>query len=142
MLLDPKSRRFAHMNSYRADVPMLLISLALIILAADKYALLKKHFFWEGGGRGVGVGVRLLKNITHTMQVFVDGDEPAATNQRLKSLGHFVVCYINAGAVEDYRTDALKFPSNLIGNHYYPWGEEYVHLSCILPKSSTLGSRE
>lgn len=58
--------------------------------------------------------------------MFVDFDVTADVIAGLKAKNHFVVCYVNAGSVEDFRSDAAKFPQTLIGMEYYPWGEKCV----------------
>ena len=41
--------------------------------------------------------------------------------EQLHQNGKYVIRYINAGAVEDWRLDADLFPSNVIGNPYQGW---------------------
>ena len=55
----------------------------------------------------------------------VDGFETRArTVSRLHSLGRHVVCYINAGAWEDWRPDADRFPSEVLGEQLDGWSGE------------------
>jgi len=53
----------------------------------------------------------------------------ASVVQSLHAKGRHVVCYISAGSVEDWRPDAGKFPSEVIGNDYAGWpGEKWVDI--------------
>ena len=48
---------------------------------------------------------------------------------RLKRLGKRVVCYINAGAWEDWRPDAKRFPPRVLGAAYEGWpGERWLDI--------------
>lgn len=47
-------------------------------------------------------------------------DAPKETIQRLKNKGITVVCYMEVGAWEDYRSDAKDFPAQLLGNPLDP----------------------
>lgn len=62
--------------------------------------------------------------------VFLDlFDTDAATVARLKRQGKRVVCYLNAGAWEDWRPDAAAYPAELLGNDYDGWpGERWVDI--------------
>lgn len=44
--------------------------------------------------------------------------------------GKKVICYFNAGAWEEFRPDAEKFPLDVIGNPYFGWpGEKWLDIS-------------
>ena len=47
-----------------------------------------------------------------------------------RDAGVFPICYINVGAVEDWRDDRDRFPSDVIGNAYWGWpGENWLDVS-------------
>ncbi|MCC3779608.1 endo alpha-1,4 polygalactosaminidase [Streptomyces sp. UNOB3_S3] len=60
----------------------------------------------------------------------IDGFENSAeTVAQLHSRGRKVICYINAGAWEDFRPDQGKFPKNLLGNKNKGWkGEKWFDI--------------
>ena len=63
---------------------------------------------------------------------FIDADVPQATINALKSQGKRVMCYISAGSIEDWRSDASQFPSLVIGNDYHGWlGEKWLNVRDI-----------
>jgi hypothetical protein len=47
---------------------------------------------------------------------------------QLKSAHHTVVCYIDAGGWEPYRSDASQFPKSVIGNKENGWNEYYLDI--------------
>lgn len=50
----------------------------------------------------------------------------------LHSTGRRAVCYINAGAWEDWRPDSAAFPSSVLGNNYTGWpGERWLDIRRI-----------
>lgn len=55
---------------------------------------------------------------------------PQQTIDELHQNGKKVICYINAGAWEDFRPDAAQFPSSVIGRDYLGWpGEKWLDIS-------------
>ncbi len=62
--------------------------------------------------------------------VFLDlFDTDAATVRRLRQQGKRVVCYLNAGAWEEWRPDAWRYPAEVLGNAYTGWpGERWVDI--------------
>jgi hypothetical protein len=60
----------------------------------------------------------------------VDGFETRArTVERLHSLGRKVVCYISAGSWEEWRPDADRFPSEVLGQDLDGWpGERWLDI--------------
>ncbi|MEU3352990.1 endo alpha-1,4 polygalactosaminidase [Streptomyces sp. NPDC037389] len=60
----------------------------------------------------------------------IDGFENSAeTVAQLHSSGRKAICYINAGAWEDFRPDQGKFPKNLLGNKNKGWkGEKWFDI--------------
>jgi len=62
--------------------------------------------------------------------VFVDyEDVSAATIKGIKSKGKRVICYVNVGAWEDWRSDASSFPSSVLGKDYDGWpGEKWLDI--------------
>ena len=68
----------------------------------------------------------------------IDGtDTPAADVARLKADGAVLVCYLNAGAAEDWRDDADRFRADVVGTPMDGWaGERWVdvrRLDALLP---------
>jgi hypothetical protein len=68
----------------------------------------------------------------------LDGFETsAAVVARLHAAGRRAVCYVNAGAWEDWRPDAARYPRRLIGRPLERWsGERWLdirHLQALLP---------
>jgi hypothetical protein len=54
---------------------------------------------------------------------------PASTVAALKKAGRHTVCYVNAGAKEDFRTDAGRFPPEVIGKNLEGWpGEKWIDI--------------
>lgn len=55
----------------------------------------------------------------------------------LHAHGKRVICYLNAGAWEDWRADAADFPAEVIGNEYEGWpGEQWLdvgNLAALAP---------
>jgi hypothetical protein len=60
----------------------------------------------------------------------LDGeDTSAATVTKLKARGVRTICYINAGAWEDWRGDRAKFPADVIGDDMDGWdGERWLDI--------------
>lgn len=57
-------------------------------------------------------------------------ETPPEIIQALHTQGLRVVCYINAGAWEVFRPDAVGFPSEVIGRDYVSWpGEKWLDIS-------------
>ncbi len=69
---------------------------------------------------------------------FLDGENTsAATVAALKAKGRRTVCYINAGATENWRTDKDAFPTRVVGAKMAGWsGERWLdirHTKVLLP---------
>jgi hypothetical protein len=59
-------------------------------------------------------------------------DNDAAVVAALRGKGKRVVCYLNAGAWEDWRPDAKRFPAAAIGGDYAGWpGERWLDIRRI-----------
>jgi hypothetical protein len=59
----------------------------------------------------------------------IDGfDSTAATVRRLHADGRKVICYINAGAWEDFRSDRAAFPSSVLGKGNGWDGERWLDI--------------
>jgi hypothetical protein len=59
-------------------------------------------------------------------------DTDEATIKALQASGAHVICYINAGAWEDWRPDASLFPEKIIGKDYEGWpGEKWLDIRQI-----------
>ena len=73
----------------------------------------------------------------------IDGQETdAGVVRSLHEAGRHVICYLNAGAYEDWRPDAAEFPADVLGRPLDGWpGERWVdvrRLDVLLP---ILGAR-
>jgi hypothetical protein len=56
-------------------------------------------------------------------------DSSAATIAALRAKGRVVICYLSAGSLEDWRSDAKSFPAAAIGNSYSGWpGEKWLDI--------------
>ncbi len=56
-------------------------------------------------------------------------ENSASVIQALHSKGSHVVCYVNAGAYEDWRPDANSFPASVVGKDYTGWpGEKWLDI--------------
>jgi hypothetical protein len=75
--------------------------------------------------------------------VFLDlFDTDPATVRTLQRQGKRVVCYLNAGAWEDWRPDADRYPAELLGNEYEGWpGERWVDIRRLDLLGPILGAR-
>jgi hypothetical protein len=51
-------------------------------------------------------------------------DTPASTVAALHAKGRRVLCYVDAGAWEDYRSDAASYPSSVLGKTMEGWPNE------------------
>lgn len=73
----------------------------------------------------------------------IDGlDSTAETVALLHSMGRRAICYINAGAWEEWRADAAQFPPSVIGNEYAGWpGERWLDIRRIDLLGPILGAR-
>ncbi|OKH87237.1 hypothetical protein LF95_10375 [Thalassospira sp. TSL5-1] len=57
-------------------------------------------------------------------------DTPASQVAKWRKQGLYPVCYVNVGAVEDWRDDASDFPEDVIGAAYEDWdGERWLDIS-------------
>jgi hypothetical protein len=54
---------------------------------------------------------------------------PAGTVSALKAAGRHTICYVNAGAKEDFRPDAGRFPTSVVGKALEGWpGEKWLDI--------------
>jgi len=69
-------------------------------------------------------------------------DTPKETIDSLHKAGKKVICYINVGAWEEYRSDANDFPAKVIGNKYIGWeGERWLDISNYKSFSNLIRTR-
>ena len=75
--------------------------------------------------------------------VEIDGAEATAADvDRLHREGMSAICYINAGAWEEWRTDAGAYPAELLGHAYPGWaGERFVDIRQLDVLGPILGAR-
>lgn len=60
----------------------------------------------------------------------------------LHTAGKRVICYVNAGAYEDWRVDAADFPAAILGKDYHGWkGEKWLDIRRIDLLSPLLSKR-
>ena len=56
-------------------------------------------------------------------------DTDSSVIEELHEAGKYVICYINAGAFEDWRPDADQYPDEIIGKAYAEWpGENWLDI--------------
>jgi hypothetical protein len=74
---------------------------------------------------------------TYVDVVFLDYDLDKETIQDIKAEGKTVICYVNVGAWEEWRSDAWDFPEYVLGNDYEGWpGERWFDVrktSVLIP---------
>ncbi len=59
-------------------------------------------------------------------------DTSVETIKDIHARGKFAICYINAGAWEDWRPDAEQYPASVIGDDYEGWpGEKWLDIRQI-----------
>ena len=69
-------------------------------------------------------------------------DTSAETVQQLHAQDRYVICYLNAGSWEDWRSDAGDFPVEVIGRNYAGWpGEKWLDIRKIDLLAPLLQSR-
>jgi hypothetical protein len=69
-------------------------------------------------------------------------DASAADVAALKARGAYLVCYINVGALEDWRPDKGAFPAKIVGKEYDGWaGERWLDIRQIEALDPVLTSR-
>ena len=69
-------------------------------------------------------------------------EAPPEAIQALHARGQKVVCYINAGAWEEFRPDADAFPAEVIGQDYTGWpGEKWLDISRFAAFSKLMEKR-
>ncbi len=69
-------------------------------------------------------------------------DTPLEKINELHAAGKRVVCYVNAGAYEDWRADAADFPATVLGKNYQGWpGEKWLDVRRIDLLSPILSKR-
>ncbi len=73
----------------------------------------------------------------------VDGDETTPEQvRRLHDAGKFAVCYVNAGAWEDWRADARAFPRSVRGADMDGWrGEQWLDVRAVSVLSPIMAAR-
>jgi hypothetical protein len=69
-------------------------------------------------------------------------DTPVSTIKKLHKDGKKVICYFSAGSYENWREDASKFPSNVLGNTLDGWeGERWLDISNLKALAPIMKSR-
>ncbi len=73
---------------------------------------------------------RDLSDLPDIVALDIDGAEATAEDvQMLRTQGVAPICYFNAGAWEEWRSDADAYPAAIIGNAYPGWeGERFVDI--------------
>lgn len=101
-------------------VAALLALLALPVVANAQFAPQTK-WYWQLSG---------TVNTTKPAPIYdIDMEGASATMiSQLKANHHTVVCYIDAGGWEPYRSDASQFPKSVIGNKEQGWDENYLDI--------------
>jgi hypothetical protein len=94
--------------------------IALSVPASAQFAPQTK-WYWQLSGR---------VNTSQSAPIYDIDMEGASASliSQLKSAGHTVVCYIDAGTWEPYRSDASQFPDSVRGNKMQDWNEKYLDI--------------
>lgn len=72
----------------------------------------------------------------------VDGDETTAEQVRaLHARGRYAICYVNAGAIEDFRPDSAAFPADLAGRSNGWPGERWLDIRRLTELEPLLAAR-
>ena len=84
-----------------------------------------------------------LDRLTAVDVVEIDGAEATAGDvDALHDAGIFAICYVNAGAWEEWRADAARYPEGIIGSEYPGWpGERFVDIRALETLGPILESR-
>lgn len=102
-----------------------VIALALPLLSGSASAAAKR---WQPQPTSAAWQWQLQGKIdtSYDVDVYeVDGFETAAkTVAKLHNQGRKVICYLDIGAWEEYRSDQAKFPKSVLGNVYDGYPEE------------------
>jgi hypothetical protein len=89
----------------------------------------------EAGRWHPGLGLTWQWQLTGTVDTSVPADvydldaftTPPGTVEALKRAGKHTICYVNAGAREDFRPDAKRFPESVVGHGLDGWpGEQWL----------------
>ncbi len=105
----------------RADTRSFFVTLVMGMLVMANPVHAADGQWWRPANTEIVWDIQLLappvpQNIPAIDMMVVDlFDTPVATVRALQAKKIRVVCYLNAGAWEDWRLDAPLFPSNLIG---------------------------
>jgi len=94
--------------------------IALSVPASAQFAPQTK-WYWQLSGR---------VNTSQSAPIYDIDMEGASASliSQLKAAGHTVVCYIDAGTWEPYRSDASQFPDSVLGNKMQDWNEKYLDI--------------
>ena len=69
-------------------------------------------------------------------------DTPSSVISELHSYGVFVICYFSAGSYEDWRSDASRFPREVLGKELEGWpGEKWLDISKLDLLASIMEAR-
>ena len=78
-------------------------------------------FYWQLQGN-----LREIPAKIYDIDLF---DNNSSVIQELKKKGKIVICYMNAGAFEEWRSDASLFPDDVLGNPLDGWeGERWLDI--------------
>lgn len=118
--------RLGQLGFWAGCVRAVLIALVLLIAAPAVHAapkLLQKHAF----------DVQFARPFNFARKVDLielDGfDTSPARIQELRARGVVTICYINAGAWENWRPDSRDYPAEVIGRDYDGWiGERWLDI--------------
>jgi hypothetical protein len=74
-----------------------------------------------------GLPIVLQKDVeVYDLDLF---DTDSTTVELIHAAGGHAICYINAGAWEDWRPDAAQYPKEIIGRDYSGWpGEKWLDI--------------
>lgn len=121
--MDSTSRRFLRVTTWLC----MLLPLLLLLFSTTASARWKPR---PNLTFDYLLGTTPRKPPANAKVVFLDGfDTSKATVARYHREGVRVVCYINVGAWENWRSDKNKFPKRVLGNDYDGWaGERWLDI--------------
>jgi len=100
---------------------LLALSLLFVATAANAQFAPLTTWYWQLSG---------TVNKTRAATIYDIDMEGASSSlvAQLKSAQHVVVCYIDAGGWEPFRSDASAFPKSVIGNKEPGWNEYFLDI--------------
>ena len=125
--------------------PIILTLAGLVVFLSHIQAVMAADDWWRPSGKipwdwQLTEPFDLDRDLTMIdLDLFETGADDVA---RLKSRGIKTICYLNAGAWEDWREDANHFPPDVLGNAYDNWpGKKWLDIRRIEKLAPLIGRR-